>query len=387
MAHNIASDDKMAYRLSGGHPWHINETRDRSIAVADDASDLDLFKASGLADWKVIRMPLLIQGKTETRVFDGYKALIRSTDGKTLGVCTDDYTPVQNDQIWEFFSKFCTEGGMKLETAGSLCGGKKVWGCAKIEGQGFVVNGEDVTNMYAMFSTGHEPGYATQADVTSIRAVCDNTVSMIRECVDPTTGDGTPGRFKMSHAAKWSQQHMRAAQGIVKAAVIAAKNMKAKAETMLAAPTTEAVNAAFMAELFMPEYVRKMAEQEKVGQFGTESVLDRIIAAKDASDASHQEIGRRVLDMLVGKAERHQIPFTPTVQRLVRTVKHQKGYAGANMWSTFNAVTYDIDHQRGRSASTALDSALFGQGKQTKLTALDLAIDYTMRMGGKGVEA
>ena len=184
MAHKLENDARMAYRVSGGHPWHINETKDLCVGIQDEATDLDLFQASGLAGWKVIRMPLLVQGMHQTRPFNGYKALVRSTDGKELGVCTNDYTPVQNDQIWEFFRKFCSEGGMRLETAGSLCGGKKVWGCAKIAGQSFTINGNDTTDMYATFSTGHEPSYATQADVTGIRVVCYNTLSMARECGD-----------------------------------------------------------------------------------------------------------------------------------------------------------------------------------------------------------
>jgi len=46
-------------------------------------------------------------------------------------------------------------------------------------------------------------------------------------------------------------------------------------------------------------------------------------------------------------------------------------------WQAMNAVTYYVDHERGRTRDSALNSAWFGEGANLKQSALDLALKYT----------
>jgi Domain of unknown function (DUF932) len=45
-------------------------------------------------------------------------------------------------------------------------------------------------------------------------------------------------------------------------------------------------------------------------------------------------------------------------------------------WQPFNAVTFYIDHQSGRTEDTRQMSAWYGQGKNKKLLAMEKALDF-----------
>ncbi len=61
----------------------------------------------------------------------GGKDYVRSTDEAVLGVVSDRYRIVQNEEAFQFTDDLLGEG-VTYETAGSLQGGKKVWMLAKL---------------------------------------------------------------------------------------------------------------------------------------------------------------------------------------------------------------------------------------------------------------
>ena len=77
--------------------------------------------AAGL-DWNVIQEPIY----TETKeLIEGYKANVRDTDRQVLGVVTDRYKIVQNQEAFAFTDELL---GERCPTKrGSLQGGRKVW--------------------------------------------------------------------------------------------------------------------------------------------------------------------------------------------------------------------------------------------------------------------
>ena len=98
-------------------PWHGLGTR-----VNEALNSKEALTAAGL-DWNVIQEPIY----TETEeLIEGYKANIRDTDRKVLGVVTDRYKIVQNQEAFAFTDALLGEG-VRYETAGSLQGGRKVW--------------------------------------------------------------------------------------------------------------------------------------------------------------------------------------------------------------------------------------------------------------------
>jgi len=117
MSHEV---ETMAY--ANETPWHGLGT-----PVADNLTPAQMLNAAGL-NWQVKKKALVVDELDHT--LTSHYALVRDTDNKILGVCGSDYTPTQNQDVFEFFDKFCKAGDMKMETAGSLHGGKIVWGLA-----------------------------------------------------------------------------------------------------------------------------------------------------------------------------------------------------------------------------------------------------------------
>lgn len=146
-------------------PWHGLGT-----IVEEAPSSEKALRLAGL-DWQVVQRPLFTSaGKVE-----GYKANVRSTDNAVLGVVTDRYKIVQNDEAFAFTDNLLDEG-VKYETAGSLQGGKKVWLLARLPRE-YIIAGERISP-YLVFSNAHDGSSAIRVAVTPIRVVCNNTLNL-----------------------------------------------------------------------------------------------------------------------------------------------------------------------------------------------------------------
>ena len=73
----------------------------------------------------------------------GYKANIRSSDRKILGVVSDRYKVVQNTEAFSFTDELLGRG-VRYETAGSLQEGKKVWILARLPRE-YIIAGERIS--------------------------------------------------------------------------------------------------------------------------------------------------------------------------------------------------------------------------------------------------
>lgn len=96
-------------------PWHGLGTRVMEAPASKEALTL-----AGL-DWKVLQEPVYTQSE---ELIKGYKANVRDSDRKVLGVVTDRYKVIQNEEAFSFTDSLLGEG-VRYETAGSLQGGKR----------------------------------------------------------------------------------------------------------------------------------------------------------------------------------------------------------------------------------------------------------------------
>lgn len=147
-------------------PWHGLGTR--VMEAPDSREALDL---AGL-NWKVLQEPIYT---TEGEPICGYKANVRDSDRKVLGVVSDRYKIVQNQEAFAFTDELLGEG-VRYETAGSLQGGKRVWLLARLPHE-YIISGERITP-YLVFFNSHDGSGAIKAALTPIRVVCQNTLNL-----------------------------------------------------------------------------------------------------------------------------------------------------------------------------------------------------------------
>lgn len=147
-------------------PWHGLGTRVMEAPDSEEALEL-----AGL-NWKVRQEPIYTDNNL---LIPGYKANVRDLDNKVLGVVTDRYKVVQNDEAFAFTDGLLGEG-VRYETAGSLLDGRKVWILARMPRE-FIINGEQISP-YLVFSNTHDGSGAIKVAVTPIRVVCNNTLNL-----------------------------------------------------------------------------------------------------------------------------------------------------------------------------------------------------------------
>ena len=147
-------------------PWHGLGTKVMGAPGSREALTL-----AGL-DWKVIQEPIYT-GAGEP--VEGYKANIRDTDRRALGVVTDRYKVVQNHEAFAFTDSLLKEG-VRYETAGSLQGGRRIWLLAHMPHE-YMISGERFSP-YLLFSSTHDGSGAVKVALTPIRVVCQNTLNL-----------------------------------------------------------------------------------------------------------------------------------------------------------------------------------------------------------------
>lgn len=123
-------------------------------------------------DWKVLQEPVYTE---EKELVAGYKANIRDSDRRVLGVVTDRYRVVQNQEAFAFTDELLGYG-VRYETAGSLQNGKKVWMLAHLPHE-YIISGERISP-YLVFSNTHDGSGAVRVALTPIRVVCNNTLNL-----------------------------------------------------------------------------------------------------------------------------------------------------------------------------------------------------------------
>ena len=170
MAHNIET------MFSAGRvkPWHYEETKEVTKLIQEAPTSKEALHLAGL-DWNVEQTPVFTDAGIE---IPNYKANVRSTDRSVLGIVSDRYKIVQNTEAFEFTDEIVGEtedGVVKYETAGSLCGGKKIWLLAKMPTQKIL--GDEV-EPYMCFTNSHDGSGAIRICMTPIRVVCNNTLNM-----------------------------------------------------------------------------------------------------------------------------------------------------------------------------------------------------------------
>jgi phage/plasmid-like protein (TIGR03299 family) len=178
MSHGITSNDQMFSVHKA--PWHGLGV----VLVEYPASIDEALQKAGL-HWRVTHGDVLVV-KTREWTDDfgtkhppelipakGWKANVREDTGEVLGIVSDEYEVVPNEEAFRFLDALIASD-MHFETAGSLWGGRRVWCLARLPE--YIELGGDLSATYVCVANSHDGSMAVTAAVTPIRIVCANTL-------------------------------------------------------------------------------------------------------------------------------------------------------------------------------------------------------------------
>ena len=286
---------------AAGMQWHIRETPVRYIATDASANTYG-----------------------EAMEFPDQKVLYRSDTKAPLSVVSGRYQVVQPQEVLEFYRDLTDVAGYELETAGILKGGRKFWALART-GKSHALKGNDVVNGYLLLATSCDGTLATTVTPTTIRVVCNNTLSI-------ALGSATSA-IKVPHNTTFDPILVKNQLGI----------------------------AVSHWDGFM--YRMRTLSERKVKSHEAMNYFLRVLCQTDGHpDAATGLTNERALKKVQAMYEGHG-----------RGAELQA--AKGTAWGLLCAITEFVDHERrARSQEYRLDSAWFGQGAALKQRALEQAL-------------
>ncbi|MBX9755222.1 MAG: DUF932 domain-containing protein [Pseudomonadaceae bacterium] len=318
MAHLI---EQMAY--VGQTPWHGLGNQ------LTQKQPIEIWQREAGMDWQIQDSPVHFKADSigplcTTHSFPEQKVLFRSDTKAPLSVVSSRYQIVQPREVLEFYRDLSEVSGYELETAGVLKGGRKFWALART-GQSAVLKGNDQVSGYLLLATSCDGTLATTATPTTVRVVCNNTLTIAL--------DGACRSIKVPHNTRFDPQAVKKQLGI----------------------------AVSQWDEFMYR-MRNLAER-KVQWHEAMGFFMNVMCDIQPNSAMPQVLPneralRKVQSLYEGQGKGSTLAS-----------------ANGTAWGLLNAVTEYVDHERrARSTEYRMDSAWFGQGAVIKQRALDAAL-------------
>jgi phage/plasmid-like protein (TIGR03299 family) len=197
MAHDLENQNGVASFASFREPaWHGLGT-----VFTEEKSTSEMLAAANLNGWNVrledMPIPSHLTSDKE------YQYVVRTnpttnTQTDVLGVVGERYHVLQNEDLFSFGDNIL-DGGGRWETAGSIKGGRVVFGALALERETVLdPNGvADVVKTYLLINTSHDGSIAIQASITPVRVVCANTLNLALNRTKKK--DGVKQSFKIRH--------------------------------------------------------------------------------------------------------------------------------------------------------------------------------------------
>ena len=212
MAHELESvNGETAFASFREPAWHGLGT-----VFTEEVSTAQMLKKAKLDKWNVRLEDVEIPSGMDSD--KSYSFVVRDNpfikgNKDVLGVVGERYVPLQNEELFDFADNLLDNGG-RWETAGSIKGGRVVFGALALERETVIdPNGvSDKVNTYLLVNTSHDGSIAIQASITPVRVVCANTLNL-------ALGKGNRGvkqSFKIRHTqtANGKVQAAREALGL-----------------------------------------------------------------------------------------------------------------------------------------------------------------------------
>jgi phage/plasmid-like protein (TIGR03299 family) len=324
MAHMIddtAGLNAIAYR--GETPWHGLGQK------MEENEPLEAWRIRAGLGWDAIKVPVRYQVANETgdgpvKVMHGKSVLYRSDTKAALSTVSDRYQVVQPAEVLEFYRDLTERHGFRMETAGAIKNGRVVWALAKT-GDVMRISGNDVVEGYLLLSTSYDGSLATTGRFTTVRVVCNNTLTAAH--------GAAKAEVSVPHSTLFNMDAAKIKLGVGDSYKVFAEQAQAMAEK--GASTRQAI------DYFLAVYHDMTAEA--IGNAQAQKTTDKTIARLAAY-------------------------FTNGPGAELRSAK-------GTVWGLLNAVTFDVDHSAGaRTDDSRLASAWYGAGDRLKNKARELAL-------------
>jgi phage/plasmid-like protein (TIGR03299 family) len=206
MAHELESDKSFAsFRQPA---WHGLGT-----VFEEEVSTKEMLELANLHEWNVHLEEVAIPDGFNSDKTYNYVTRTNPFDRSQkdiLGVVGERYRILQNEELFDFGDALL-DGGGRWETAGSIKGGRQVFGSLALERETVLDPSgvSDKINTYLLVNTSHDGSIAIQASVTPVRVVCANTLNLALG-----SGVGRNRSVKQSYKIR----HTQTAQGKIQAA-------------------------------------------------------------------------------------------------------------------------------------------------------------------------
>lgn len=316
--------EKMAY--VGQAPWH------QLGNALPPRQPIEVWAQKAGMDWSIREASVrFMTGEAgalgSIQTFADQKVLYRSDTKAPLSVVSSRYQVVQPQEILEFYRDLTEVSGFELETAGVLKQGRKLWALART-GKEANLRGSDLVRGYVLLATSCDGTLATTATPTTVRVVCNNTLTMAL--------NSATGAIRVPHSTTFDAQEVKRQLGI----------------------------AVSQWDTFM--YRMKMLAERKVRSHEAMNYFLKVLCHVDGQPDANQRLTNeralnRVQELYQGQGQGAELSAT-----------------SGTAWGLLNAVTQYVDHERrARTQDHRLDSAWFGQGAVLKHRALEQALQLT----------
>jgi phage/plasmid-like protein (TIGR03299 family) len=231
------------------NPWARSGRTLVNTAMTDPA---EAMRQAGL-DWTVERVDLRCADTLDP--VPEFSAIRRFDTNGLLGVVGKDYSPFQNQAMFQVFSDLAQvdrgDGGLPftIETAGAFSGGKVVWALAHLPDLGIRI-GDDESKTYLLVSNGHTGNRTLIIAPTTVRVICRNSLRMAEaQARYNRSKPGLAGGFALKHTPG-IHAAVNEAKAAFAATIASHATTKAAWNRLADIPLNQKLEAEFMASVF-----------------------------------------------------------------------------------------------------------------------------------------
>ena len=178
MAHDLETQNGKTSFASFREPaWHGLGT-----VFTEEKTTSEMLEAANLNNWNVRLEDMPVPAHLTSDKAYQYVLRTNPTDNTQtdiLGVVGSRYHTMQNEDLFSFGDNIL-DGGGRWETAGSISGGRVVFGALALERETVLDPSgvADKVKTYLLINTSHDGSIAIQASITPVRVVCANTLNL-----------------------------------------------------------------------------------------------------------------------------------------------------------------------------------------------------------------